>query len=75
MAAAVSRAHIWATVSNVEIIQSPGLLFVKRGLLEPAEPRGRRPKDIKQIPGINERILTWRHLICVLNLIYLNIKV
>lgn len=29
----VSRAHVWAAVSNVEIIQSPGLLLVKWSLL------------------------------------------
>lgn len=45
LAASVSRAHVWAAVSDVEIIQSPGLLLVKGSLLEPAEPRGRRPED------------------------------
>lgn len=48
LAASVSRAHIWAAISNVEIIQSPSLLFVKRCLLEPTEPCGWRPEDINQ---------------------------
>ena len=43
LAAAVSGAHVWAAVSDVEVVQGPGLLLVKRSLLEPAEPRGRRP--------------------------------
>lgn len=44
MAAAVPGAHVWTAVSDVEVIQSPGLLLVKGSLLEPAEPRGRRPE-------------------------------
>lgn len=32
-AVSMSRAHVWATISNVEIIQSPSLLFVKWSLL------------------------------------------
>lgn len=43
LTAAVSRAHIRAAISNVEVIQSPGLLFVKGSLLEPTEPCCRRP--------------------------------
>ena len=43
LAASVSRAHVGAAVSDVEVVQSPGLLLVKRSLLEPAEPGGRGP--------------------------------
>lgn len=46
LAAAVSRAHIWAAISDVEVIQSPGLLLVKGSLLEPTEPCSWRPEDI-----------------------------
>lgn len=69
LAASVSRAHVWAAVSNVEVIQSPGLLFVKGSLLEPAEPRGWRPEDTNQSGAIKSCEILFLHT--HLSLIYL----
>lgn len=72
LAAAMTRAHFRTAISNVDIVQSPGLLLVKWSLLKPSETCSLRPE--KHRLGIYcAGLVISNHKIQMVNGVYYNI--
>ena len=60
----MARAHVGTAVSDVEVVQGPGLLLVERSLLEPAEACGWGPETDREVTYSIINIYTFKRPIC-----------